>query len=68
MEGEVIATGTHKELKESSPEYIQIYKLTKKALSIMNYNLNQISGKTAQTSFESCFAQETDKYYRWRAS
>jgi ATP-binding cassette subfamily B protein len=25
MEGEVIATGTHKELKESSPEYIQIY-------------------------------------------
>jgi ATP-binding cassette subfamily B protein len=25
MEGEVIASGTHKELKESSPEYIQIY-------------------------------------------
>jgi len=25
MEGEVIATGTHKELLESSPEYIQIY-------------------------------------------
>jgi ATP-binding cassette, subfamily B, bacterial len=25
MEGEVIATGTHNELKESSPEYIQIY-------------------------------------------
>lgn len=25
MEGEIIATGTHKELKESSPEYIQIY-------------------------------------------
>jgi ATP-binding cassette subfamily B protein len=25
MEGEVIATGRHKELKESSPEYIQIY-------------------------------------------
>jgi ATP-binding cassette subfamily B protein len=25
MEGEVIVTGTHKELKESSPEYIQIY-------------------------------------------
>jgi ATP-binding cassette subfamily B protein len=25
MEGEVITTGTHKELKESSPEYIQIY-------------------------------------------
>jgi ATP-binding cassette, subfamily B, bacterial len=25
MEGEVIATGTHKELKQSSPEYIQIY-------------------------------------------
>jgi ATP-binding cassette subfamily B protein len=25
MEGEVIATGTHKELKERSPEYIQIY-------------------------------------------
>ena len=25
MEGEVIATGTHKELKDSSPEYIQIY-------------------------------------------
>lgn len=25
MEGEVIATGTHKELKESSPEYAQIY-------------------------------------------
>jgi len=25
IEGEVIATGTHKELKESSPEYIQIY-------------------------------------------
>jgi ATP-binding cassette, subfamily B, bacterial len=25
MEGEVIATGTHKELKESSPEYVQIY-------------------------------------------
>jgi ATP-binding cassette, subfamily B, bacterial len=25
MEGEVIAAGTHKELKESSPEYIQIY-------------------------------------------
>jgi ATP-binding cassette subfamily B protein len=25
MEGEVIATGLHKELKESSPEYIQIY-------------------------------------------
>jgi ATP-binding cassette subfamily B protein len=25
MEGEVIAIGTHKELKESSPEYIQIY-------------------------------------------
>jgi ATP-binding cassette subfamily B protein len=25
MEGEVIATGTHKELKENSPEYIQIY-------------------------------------------
>jgi ATP-binding cassette subfamily B protein len=25
MEGEVIATGTHKELKEISPEYIQIY-------------------------------------------
>jgi ATP-binding cassette subfamily B protein len=25
MEGEVIATGTHKILKESSPEYIQIY-------------------------------------------
>jgi ATP-binding cassette subfamily B protein len=25
MEGEVIATGKHKELKESSPEYIQIY-------------------------------------------
>jgi ATP-binding cassette subfamily B protein len=25
MEGEVIAVGTHKELKESSPEYIQIY-------------------------------------------
>ena len=25
MEGEVIAMGTHKELKESSPEYIQIY-------------------------------------------
>jgi len=25
MEGEIIATGKHKELKESSPEYIQIY-------------------------------------------
>jgi len=25
MEGEIIATGTHKELKETSPEYIQIY-------------------------------------------
>jgi ATP-binding cassette, subfamily B, bacterial len=25
MEGEVIAVGTHKELKESSPEYVQIY-------------------------------------------
>lgn len=25
MEGEVIATGTHRELKESSPEYVQIY-------------------------------------------
>jgi len=25
MEGEVIAIGTHKELKESSPEYMQIY-------------------------------------------
>jgi len=25
MEGEIIAAGTHKELKESSPEYIQIY-------------------------------------------
>lgn len=25
MEGEVIASGTHKELKDSSPEYIQIY-------------------------------------------
>ena len=25
MEGEVIATGTHKELKENSPEYVQIY-------------------------------------------
>jgi ATP-binding cassette subfamily B protein len=25
MEGEVIATGTHNELKDSSPEYIQIY-------------------------------------------
>lgn len=25
MEGEVIAKGTHKELKESSPEYVQIY-------------------------------------------
>lgn len=25
MEGEIIATGRHKELKESSPEYIQIY-------------------------------------------
>jgi ATP-binding cassette, subfamily B, bacterial len=25
MEGEVIAAGTHKELKESSPEYVQIY-------------------------------------------
>jgi ATP-binding cassette, subfamily B, bacterial len=25
MEGEVIAAGTHKDLKESSPEYIQIY-------------------------------------------
>jgi ATP-binding cassette subfamily B protein len=25
MEGEIIASGTHKELKESSPEYIQIY-------------------------------------------
>jgi ATP-binding cassette, subfamily B, bacterial len=25
MEGEVIATGTHKELKDSSPEYAQIY-------------------------------------------
>ncbi len=25
MEGEVIATGTHKELKERSPEYVQIY-------------------------------------------
>ena len=25
MEGEVIATGKHKELKESSPEYAQIY-------------------------------------------
>ncbi len=25
MEGEVIATGTHEELKKSSPEYIQIY-------------------------------------------
>jgi ATP-binding cassette, subfamily B, bacterial len=25
MEGEVIAIGTHKELKETSPEYIQIY-------------------------------------------
>ena len=25
MEGEVIATGMHKELKESSPEYAQIY-------------------------------------------
>jgi ATP-binding cassette subfamily B protein len=25
MEGEVIATGTHKELKESSTEYVQIY-------------------------------------------
>jgi ATP-binding cassette subfamily B protein len=25
MEGEVIATGNHKELKESSPEYAQIY-------------------------------------------
>lgn len=25
MEGEVIATGKHRELKESSPEYIQIY-------------------------------------------
>jgi ATP-binding cassette subfamily B protein len=25
MEGEVIATGKHKELKETSPEYIQIY-------------------------------------------
>lgn len=25
MEGEVIASGTHKQLKESSPEYIQIY-------------------------------------------
>lgn len=25
MEGEIIATGTHKELKESSPEYVQIY-------------------------------------------
>ena len=25
MEGEVIATGTHRQLKETSPEYIQIY-------------------------------------------
>jgi ATP-binding cassette, subfamily B, bacterial len=25
MEGEIIATGTHKVLKESSPEYVQIY-------------------------------------------
>jgi ATP-binding cassette subfamily B protein len=25
MEGEVIATGKHKDLKESSPEYVQIY-------------------------------------------
>lgn len=25
MEGEIIATGTHKELKERSPEYVQIY-------------------------------------------
>jgi ATP-binding cassette, subfamily B, bacterial len=25
MEGEIIATGTHKDLQESSPEYIQIY-------------------------------------------
>jgi ATP-binding cassette subfamily B protein len=25
MEGEVIATGTHKELMEKSPEYVQIY-------------------------------------------
>lgn len=25
MEGEIIATGKHKDLKESSPEYIQIY-------------------------------------------
>jgi ATP-binding cassette subfamily B protein len=25
MEGEVIASGTHTELLESSPEYIQIY-------------------------------------------
>jgi len=25
MEGEVIAIGTHKELKESSSEYVQIY-------------------------------------------
>ena len=25
MEGEIIAAGKHKDLKESSPEYIQIY-------------------------------------------
>ena len=25
MEGEIIASGKHKDLKESSPEYIQIY-------------------------------------------
>jgi len=36
MEGEVIATGKHQELKESSPEYIQIYESQK---STQHYEL-----------------------------
>jgi ATP-binding cassette subfamily B protein len=36
MEGEVIATGKHKELKESSPEYVQIYN---SQLSTRHYEL-----------------------------
>jgi ATP-binding cassette, subfamily B, bacterial len=36
MEGEVIAVGTHKQLKESSPEYAQIYN---SQLSIQHYEL-----------------------------
>lgn len=36
MEGEIVATGTHKELMESSPEYVQIYNSQQ---STSNYEL-----------------------------